>query len=387
MAVEDVSFYNIKGEEVSRGILVQAMIDYYQEKLALGETKVTDFNEGSEIRNLIEGQAVQVYVLMQEEDDVSRICFVETADGEWLDKHGSNPLLKIPRELGQAATGTVTFSIPEATTSDVVVPIDTIVISEETGLEFATMSDAIIPVGDTSVTCLVECLTVGVDGNADTGTVTLFDDANGLYNGLTVTNTEPFTGGLDYEEDDDYRERLLAYERRDDFGSIGWYESICEAVNGVHDVLLVADATYTRKVLVNGDVKPTPDSVLADVLEVVTDTNNKVLNHTFTVDKPDYVTNNLTVNLEVSSAVSEDDINELLSAVFDGGEALNGLIFDGMSIGQTLTKSALYGAFEVIDAVESVTITISSTEIGDLTVDPDEVLKLGTVTINQTVVS
>jgi hypothetical protein len=93
------------------------------------------------------------------------------------------------------------------------------------------------------------------------------------------------------------------------------------------------------------------------------------------------------VNLEVSSAVSEDDINELLSAMFDGGEALNGLIFDGMSIGQTLTKSALYGAFEVIDAVESVTITISSTEIGDLTVDPDEVLKLGTVTINQTVVS
>ena len=386
MPVDDVSFYNIKGEEVSRGILVQAMIDYYQEKLALGETKVTDFNEGSEIRNLLESIAVDIYSLMEEVDDVSRICFVESADGEWLDKHGSNPLINLPRELGEPATGTVTFTIPEATTTDVVVPIDTIVISSETGLEFATMSDAIIPTGDVSVTCLVECLTTGVDGNADTGTVTLFDDVSELYNGLTVNNAEPFTGGLDYEEDDEYRERLLAYLRKDDFGSIGWYESICNAVDGVHDVLLVSDASYTRKVLVNGDVKPTPNTVLADVLEVVTDTNNIVLGHSFTVDKPGYDVRDLTVNLTVSSEVAEDDITELLSAIFDGGEALNGLIFDGMSIGQTLTKSALYGAFDVIDAVESVEIEENSTEIGDLECDSDEVLKLGTVTINQSVV-
>lgn len=386
MAVEDVSFYNIKGEEVSRGILVQAMIDYYQEKLALGETKVTDFNEGSEIRNLLESFAVDLYRLMEEVDDVSRICFVDTADGEWLDKHGSNPLLNMPRELGQASTGTVTFTIPEATTSDVVVPLDTIVISSETGLEFATMSDAIIPTGDVSATVLVECLTVGVDGNADTGTVTLFDDDSELYNGLTVTNEEAFTGGLDYEEDEEYRERLLGYLRKDDFGSIGWYESICNAVDGVHDVLLVSDASYTRKVLVNGDVKPTPNTVLADVLEVVTDTNNIVLGHSFTVDKPGYDTRSLTVNLTVSSEVAEEDITELLQAIFDGGEALNGLMFDGVSIGQTLTKSALYGAFDVIDAVESVEIEENSSEIGDLECDPDEVLKLGTVTINQTVV-
>lgn len=387
MAVDDVSFLNINGNEVSRSILVQQMIDFYQAKLKVGETKITDFNEGSEIRTLLESFAVDLYTLMEETDDVSRICFVETADGEWLDKHGANPLLNLPRETGEMSTGTVVFTIPAATTSEVIIPIDTIVISSETGLEYATLSDATIPVGDTSVTCMVECLTEGEDGNADTGTVTLFDDDSTLYNGLTVDNTEAFTGGIDYEEDDEYRERLLAYIRKDDFGSIGYYENLCTNVPGVHDVYLVDEQGYTKSILVNGDVKPTPETVLADVLEVVTDVNNIVLGHNFNVDKPDYVTKDLTVNLNVTVEVDEDDLDELLTAIFDGGEAISGASFDGVGIGETLKKTTLYESFDLIDAVESVEILISSTEIGDLTVEEDEVLKLGTVTFNQTVVN
>ena len=389
MAVDDVSFYNINGEEVSRSILVQQMINFYQSKLQIGDTRITDFNEGSEIRNLLESFAVDLYTLMEEVDDVSRICFVETAEGEWLDKHGANPLINLPRETGEMSKGTVTFSIAEATTSEVVVPIDTILVSEETGLQFSTLADAIIPVGETSVTALAECLTVGVDGNAESSTVTLFEDDFNLYNGLTVTNTEAFAGGIDYEEDDEYRERLLAYLRKDDFGSVGYYESLCNNVDGVHDVLLVDDdnETYTKIILVNGDTKPTPNTVLADVLEVVSDVNNIVLGHSFNVDKPTYVTKNLTVNLSVSVEVDEDDLEELLQAIFDGGEAISGAMFDGLMIGETLTKTTLYESFDLIEAVESVQIKIGDTEIGDLTVDDDEVLKLGTVTFNQTVVT
>lgn len=389
MAVDDVSFYNINGEEVSRSILVQQMINFYQSKLQIGDTRITDFNEGSEIRTLLESFAVDLYTLMEEVDDVSRICFVETAEGEWLDKHGANPLINLPRETGEMSKGTVTFSIAEATTSEVVVPIDTILVSEETGLQFSTLADAIIPVGETSVTALVECLTVGVDGNAESSTVTLFEDDSNLYNGLTVTNTEAFAGGIDYEEDDEYRERLLAYLRKDDFGSVGYYESLCNNVDGVHDVLLVDDdnETYTKIILVNGDTKPTPNTVLADVLEVVTDVNNIVLGHSFNVDKPTYVTKNLTVNLSVSVEVDEDDLEELLQAIFDGGEAISGAMFDGLMIGETLTKTTLYESFDLIEAVESVQIKINGTEISDLTVDDDEVLKLGTVTFNQTVVT
>lgn len=386
MAIDDVSFLTINGEEISRSILVQQMIDFYQQKLVLGDTKITDFNEGSEIRNLLESFAVDIYTLMEEVDDVSRICFVETADGEWLDKHGANPLIALPRESGEMGSGTVTFTIPETTTSEVVIPIDTVLVSEETGLQFVTLADTIISVGETTATASVECLTEGTDGNAESGTITLIEDSNSLYNGLTVTNEESFTGGIDYEEDEEYRERLLAYIRKDDFGSIGYYENLCNNIDGVHDVLLIDYPNYTKKILVNGNIKPTPTSVILEVTEVVSDINNIVVGHSFIVDTPTYVTKNLTVNLNVTVEVSETDLLELLNAIFDGGEALNGPSFDGLGIGETLKKTTLYESFDLIDTVQSVTILINNVEIGDLTVEDTQVLKLGTVTFNQTVV-
>ena len=387
MAVDDVSFMNVLGEEVSRSNLVQQMIDFYNLKLQVGETRVTDFNEGSEIRNLLEAIAVDVYNIMEEDDSVARIAFIETADAEWLDKHGANPFVNLPRNQGEVATGYVTFTIPSAQASDVTIPGGTIVSSVDTGLQYMTLIDTIIPVGDTSILASVECLTVGVDGNAESGTVTVIDDDTVDIPGLTVSNSEAFTGGEDYEEDVDYRERLLAFLRKDDFGSLPYYTNLGESVDGVHDVLLVDATGYTKKVLVNGNTKPTPNTVLADVLEEYTNVENIVIGHTFTVDKPDYVTKNLTVNLDVNVELDDDDLEEFVRAIFDGGDALVGYTFDGLGIGQGITKNELYENFLLIEYIDSVEIIDGSTtsEITDLTVDDDEVLKIGTVTINQTV--
>ena len=387
MAVDDVSFINVLGEEVSRSNLVQQMIDFYNLKLQVGETRVTDFNEGSEIRNLLESIAVDVYNIMEEDDSVARIAFIETADAEWLDKHGANPFVNLPRNQGEVATGYVTFTIPSAQASDVTIPGGTIVSSVDTGLQYMTLIDTIIPVGDTSILASVECLTVGVDGNAESGTVTVIDDDTVDIPGLTVSNSEAFTGGEDYEEDVDYRERLLAFLRKDDFGSLPYYTNLGESVDGVHDVLLVDATGYTKKVLVNGNTKPTPNTVLADVLEEYTNVENIVIGHTFTVDKPDYVTKNLTVNLDVNVELDDDDLEEFVRAIFDGGDALVGYTFDGLGIGQGITKNELYENFLLIEYIDSVEIIDGSTtsEITDLTVDDDEVLKIGTVTINQTV--
>ena len=91
LPITDESFYNIVGNEISRTILVQQMIDYYNEKLEIGETRVTDFNEGSEIRNLLESIAVDLYTLMEDQYELSKIAFITTSDGEWLDLHVANP--------------------------------------------------------------------------------------------------------------------------------------------------------------------------------------------------------------------------------------------------------------------------------------------------------
>ena len=54
MALEEVSFYNTNGDEINLTNLVDQMINFYELKSEVGETRLTDFNEGSEIRNLLE---------------------------------------------------------------------------------------------------------------------------------------------------------------------------------------------------------------------------------------------------------------------------------------------------------------------------------------------
>ena len=386
MPIEEDVFYDVNGYEVSRANLVQQKIQFYEEKLEVGETKVSDFTEGSEIRNLLEDISIDTYNIMENQNELTKIGFVETAEGEWLDRHGANPSVQLPRDAGSEATGFVTFSIPEVQTQDITIPLGTIIVSTDNSLDYATDSDLVIAVGETSITGSATCLTVGVDGNCPANTITLIEDNTLGVNGLTVNNEDDFTGGTDYEEDDDYRERLLTFKRKDDFGSLPYYNNLGNNVPGVHDVLIVESSSYTGKILVNGEVKPTPDGVLLSVLEEFSIPDNVIFNHTFEVDKPDYVTHDLTVNLNMSVELPEEDLIEFITAIFDGGFALVGFEFEGMNIGETLTKDKLYESFYIIEYVESVEIVENGTEISDLTVDEDEVLKLGTVTINQTVV-
>lgn len=396
MAIEEETFYNVIGEEINRTNIVNQMIGFYNLLLEVGETKITDFNEGSEIRNLLESVAVLGYYTMEDQNELSKIAFPDTAEGEWLDKHGANPFIKIERDTGSEATGFVVFSIPNVTTDDIVIPEETIVVSTESGLEYATDSEVIIAAGETEVTASVTCLTEGVEGNCSENTVTLIDDDYIDISELTVNNTEAFTGGTDYEEDDEYRERLLAFVRQPDFGSLPYYQELGDNIEGVHDVLLVdtGETTeigrpYTKKILVNGDTKPVTNELLITVLEVFTDPNNKVIDHTFIVDAPEYVGLSLTVNLNVSNELVESEIAGVVQAVFDGGAPVDSMEFDGLCIGETLFKNNLISALELFDGVESVTIIDDDTleELTDISVESNEVLQLTGLTIHQTIVS
>ena len=391
LPVDEETFFNILGEEVSRTNIVQETINYYQQKLAIGETAITDFNEGSEIRNLIEAIAVDLYVLREEEYESSRVAFISTSYGAWLDLHGENPLIGLPREQGSEAIGLVTFSIPEALTSEIIIPEETILIDENNGLEFTTDSECVIGIGETSASVYVTCMTVGADGNLASNTLTIIDDEN-IDNSVTVTNPEPLTGGADYEDDDAYRERLLTKNESAGFGSLPYYEDLGNNISGVHDILLIdtTDTTgsgkpYTKKILVNGDNKPTPDDIIVDVLTEFTKSENIVLDHIFTIGKPSYTSVDLTVNLSVEVEIDTGLVNELLTCFFNGGTTESGIVCEGLSINEDLTRNALYGVFDMIDrSVLSTEILVSGSEITTVSPATNGVLKLGTVTVNQT---
>ena len=385
MPIDDTPFYNILGEEISRNGLVNEMIKYYNLKLGVGETKVTDFNEGSEIRNLLEAIAVDLYVLLENVNEVSKVAFIETASGEWLDKHGADPRINLPRNIGTEAEGIVTFSITNERDTDLIIPEATTVTSVENGLDYITDIEAVIPVGETETSVGATCLTVGEDGNCSKETITIINDDYFYDPELRVINNDAFENGTEYEEDEEYRQKLLNYIRIDDFGSVPYYQNLGASVNGVHDVKLVDDQTYTSKVLVNGNEKPVSDSVLNDVLYIFTDTSNIVMGHSFIVDAPDYLTVDLSIDLTISSEIDEDNITEALQAFVDGGAAQDGLEYDGLNIGQGFSNVDIINLLMVYNSLISATVTYDEESNFVITPDSDEVIKLGTLTINQTV--
>ena len=386
MALDDIPFYNVLGEEISREYLVNQIIGFYTKLLQIGETKVTDFNEGSEIRDLIEAFAVDVYIDLENSNEVTKIAFVETAYGEWLDKHGRNPELQLERNKGTEAIGILTFTIPEPRTGETVIPEGTVVTSTENGLDYITDVEAIIPVGETSVTVGATCLTVGDDGNVDAETITLINDEYILDNGLSVNNARGFEDGSDYEEDDAYRKRLLNYKRKDDFGSLPYYQELGASVEGVHDIVLTPIDGYTSKLLVNGYDKPTPDSVLVDVLVAFTETSNIVLNHYFIADKPYYVDVDLLIDMDVNSTIPESAILEGLYGYFNGGSVLSGLDYDGLNIGESVRSIDLINMLYVFDGLANVTVTYEGETDFVIEAAEDEVLRLNDVTITQNIV-
>ena len=385
MALDEVSFINSNGDEVFLSNIVNQMINYYELKLEVGETKVTDFNEGSEIRNLLEAFAVGIYALLEEQNEVSKLAFIQTSYGEALDKIGTMPFINLPRVEGKEAEGMVTFTLASPLTEDYVIPAETIIMASDTGLEYSTTSDCIIFKNETSSEVLVECLTEGVDGNAQIGAIDTINDTSVDTEIVSVSNTEEIINGTDYEDDESYRQRLLENVREEGFGTIAYYTKLGKSVTGVHDIKLVSDENYTRKVLVNGFTKPVEDSVLLDVLTVFSDLTNIVLGHSFIVDRVTSQTVNLTFNLNVTTEISESTLLDNLTAYFNG-LGFDRLEYDGLNIGQSLTRDNLVSCLSIFDNFVDceVYVTGQSQQVTTIECDSDKVLKVGTVTWNQT---
>ena len=385
MALEEVSFINTNGDEVYLSNIVEQMIDYYEQKLEVGETKITDFNEGSEIRNLLEAYAVGIYALLEEQNEVSKLPFIQTSFGESLDKIGTLPFINLPRIEGNEAEGMVTFTLSETLTEDYVIPAETIVMASDTGIEYSTTSDCIIFANETTADVLVECLIEGIDGNAEQGSLDTINDTGVDTELVSVTNAEAIINGTDYEDDEAYRQRLLENVREEGFGTVAYYMKLGKSVTGVHDIKLVSDNNYTRKVLVNGFTKPVDDSVLLDVFTVFSDLSNIVLGHSFIVEDVDYVPVNLTFNLNVTTEISESSLLENLTAYFNG-LAFDRLEYEGLNIGQSLTRDNLIACMSIFDNFVDceVYVTGESEQVSTIPCDADSVLQVGEITWNQT---
>ena len=387
MALEEVSFYNTNGDEIFLSNIVNQMINYYDLKLEVGETQVTDFNEGSEIRNLLEAFAVGIYALLEEQHEATRIAFIHSSYGSWLDRLGELPFINLPRIEAENSIGTVTFTLATAQENEFVIPEGTIVRCSSNDIDFVTAYDSSIVAGDLSVDVAVECTIDGVIGNVGSGEIdtVINDELNTDL--ISVTNNEAFTNGTDYEDDDFYRQRLLDNVQQDGFGTIGYYKRLGEDISGVHDVKLVDEINYTKKVLVNGDVKPCPDGTVLDVLTEFSNLDNIVLGHKFIAGACSCTDFSLTINVNVTQEFTDERLETAIRKLVDGGNAMS-VSYTGLFIDEVLTKERIEEVLNAFLGVVNVTSIKdgNNNDVSSIVPDTDTVLRLVNLTINQTVV-
>lgn len=183
-----------------------------------------------------------------------------TAEDEDLVRLGEN--FMVFRRGATKSRGSVKFFTPTLPTSDITIPIGTVVATRANSnrqvYRFLTVQTGVIysayaanyynsDTGNYEITVGVESEREGEEFNVSAGTVkTLIDSISGISG---VTNDSAMTGGSDEESISSVKDRILAKLTGTYVGtSNGYYTNITE-VTGVEDVLVVGSesANMTRK--------------------------------------------------------------------------------------------------------------------------------------------
>ncbi len=400
------------GNRITRQSLLADAISYYQEKYQQNLTDVCDFSEGSEIRTLHESFLVELFSLYREMFRTAKMKFVLDSEGEYLDRLGCEYHLR--RQTGKQAMGSVTFSAKDLRSGNITIPQGTIILNRKTGYEYRLDHNVTITGTSTPTNGTVHSVYEGSQYNAKANELTAFEDVSTFNRTVNVTNNGPITGGLDKENDADFRTRILNAKREKSWGTVPVYSNLIRnAINsyninnedlsnmglvygtfqyGVHDVQFIdpkflmedekrpphykdgtkwedlVNASFddrkkhyctdcSRVLFVNGNMKPCSDELLKNVEYVISQQNNLVIGHNFHVQAAEIIPVYLSIEMFCSVHVTEDTVYRHLACFFNGGtvEGKSGSVnYGGVNIGETIPKSYLLDVLENIPGVEQV---------------------------------
>lgn len=148
--------------------------------------------------------AAQIYALQVHSDWVRKQCFPQTAQGENLDHHAQ--MRSLTRKQATPAAGTVRFYAQSAVDTARTIPAGTVCMTA--GLvRFETIQEAVLEAGEMWADAPVQAVEPGQAGNVPAGSITAMAVAPvGI---ASCTNLEGCSGGVDEEDDESLRARIL----------------------------------------------------------------------------------------------------------------------------------------------------------------------------------
>jgi uncharacterized phage protein gp47/JayE len=159
----------------------------------------------SVLRVLSDNQGALCHLNLQYQDWLARQLMPDSAEVEWLDRHGDIWLVNADgttgRKMATLAQGTVEIT---SALFGITVPAGTRLLGAVGTVEYETLADVIT--APTAVPVEVRALDPGTLGNLDAGTALSVETIG--VSGITATSVD-VSGGVDEESDDDLRIRVL----------------------------------------------------------------------------------------------------------------------------------------------------------------------------------
>lgn len=203
--------------------------------------------------------------------ELIKSMFPMWAEGQMLDYHGQNRGLI--RRSAVRAKGTVVI----CGTAGHVIPAGTLLSTtsdddDDETILFVTLEDGEIS-NDTTVEVAIEAVDVGAAGNVAAGRINRLDVTDADV--LSLANQVATSGGLDTEDDESYRARLIEYDAAQGESFIGTYADYKRwalSVNGVGGavVLQADDSSGTVRIIVKDtDGNPASDELCRAVYDYI----------------------------------------------------------------------------------------------------------------------
>ncbi|WP_298833930.1 baseplate J/gp47 family protein [uncultured Planococcus sp.] len=233
--------------------------DIHAELLASISDEI-DKREGEVAYDLTAPVAMSGESLYVELDSVLALGFADTAAGDWLERRTRE--LGVERKPSEQSRGIVTLTSAEAVT----VPAGQRLVAQldDGPFYFTTLADVVLNSSSADVGAQAEL--GGNIGNIRPGAIASFAEGTNYFGTVGASNAQPFTGGLDIEEDVSLLERYYARAQRPSTsGNASHYEEWALEIAGIERARIYptwAGGGTVKVVLLSTEGRaPTPEKV------------------------------------------------------------------------------------------------------------------------------
>lgn len=332
-------------------------MENYEEILERMKAKFTELsgspvNDDSDLGIRMKVLAGEIFSLQSTIQWLKNQMFAQTATGDQLDYLALER--GIYRKSAVSSTGTIKFMRDTALDYDLEIPTDTICSTNGiSSIRFKTTEPAILDAGKLSVTVPAQSEIGGTAQNTGLGTIKIMVTPPA---GITsVTNEEPFVGGMDAESDEELRERLIdSYKNISNGANIGFYKSHALKYDSIYSASVIAKERGVGTVDIYVAAKGTvpSDEFVAKIQSEIDEIRE--LNVDVKVNKATMSEIPVAVELAIKNGFNFDEVKAQCAAKINE-------YFNSLKIGDPFLIAALGSAIYNVPGVENYYILSSVT--------------------------